>query len=387
MARFLLITHIYPPAVDGGSRAIAKMGDYLYSQGHQILVLSSNCTSSDDFVKKSHTTVKHPSSILSLPVFTFLHRPLKFLGRFFPLFKTLAKGPIFSSLPLFKLISFHPDYILAGPLPTTIVLYAKFIRLFTKSKLIICPCFHPNDPDFQNPSLISVLKKADYLWCLTNFEKKYFVNQLKLTSAKYFVHGLGLDQDFLIDPQKIHFPQKINLLFIANFSAHKRAELLIQAFDILLKKHPEASLSLMGQKTLYFPQIEAFLQNFPASFTKKINFVFAPSRDQIKNAIDSASCLILPSIHESFGLVFIESLARGKPVIGADTPQTREVLQHLNGGLTFKRDDPQDLYLKISQLIESPLLSSKLGLQGFHIVKNSYTWNKIGEKLCKKLSL
>ena len=160
MARFLLITHIYPPAVDGGSRAIAKMGDYLHRQGHQILVLSSNCTSSDDFVKKSHPTVKHPSSILSLPVLTFLHRPFKFLGRFFPLFETLAKGPIFSSLPLFKLISFHPDYILAGPMPTTILFYARFIQLITKSKLIICPCFHPNDPDFQNPSLISVLKKA-----------------------------------------------------------------------------------------------------------------------------------------------------------------------------------------------------------------------------------
>jgi hypothetical protein len=50
--KVLLISHIFPPAVDGGSKVVYKLGQYLKSQNHQILYLSSNCSSTDDFVKQ-----------------------------------------------------------------------------------------------------------------------------------------------------------------------------------------------------------------------------------------------------------------------------------------------------------------------------------------------
>lgn len=50
MANILLVTHIYPPATDGGSKVIAKIGDHLQSHGHQTMVLTSNCSSTDDFI-------------------------------------------------------------------------------------------------------------------------------------------------------------------------------------------------------------------------------------------------------------------------------------------------------------------------------------------------
>jgi glycosyltransferase involved in cell wall biosynthesis len=349
--------------------------------------LTSNCTSTDDFSQKQHPIVIHQSKIISLPVITFLHRPFKLLGRIFPSFKTLSKGPIFKYLPLKKIISFKPDYILAGPLPTTIILYARFIQLITKSKLVINPCFHPKDPDFQTPILLSILKKSDYLWPLTNYEKNYFQKNLKITHPQYFVHGLGVDDNFIINEKNIHYPKKPNLVFIANFSAHKRTELLITAFNLVLKKYPEASLTLLGQKTLYFPKITAFLKIVPIKTKSKIKFIFNPTQTQIKLALDKSSFLILPSIHESFGLVFVESLARGKAIIGADTPQSSEVIKTLGGGLTFKTDSVDNLYQTICQLIESPQLSKKLALTGYQNVKNTYTWNKIGEKLCQKLGI
>jgi len=397
MAKILLITHIYSPAVDGGSKIIAKIGDYLKNHGHKILVITSNCTSTDDFSQKKHSVISHPSAIISLPVITFFHRPFKLLAKIFPAFTTFSKGPIFKFFPflssLKSILQFHPDFIIAGPLPTTIIIYATLLHfLSTKlfhysTKLLIIPCFHPKDTDFQTPLLISLLKKSDYIWSLTNFEKEYFQKQLKITSPKYFVSGLGVDSDFVISKKYIKYPKKPNLVFIANFSAHKRSELLIEAFDLILKKHPQATLTLLGQKTLYFPQITAFLKTISPQTRKKIKFIFKPSTQQIKQSLDKAYFLILPSVHESFGLVFVESLARGKPIIGTDTPQTAEVINTLKGGLTFKVDNLNSLVKSILKLIDSPPFSKKLGLNGYQTVKNFYTWDKIGENLCQKLSL
>ena len=387
MANFLLLTHIYPPAVDGGSKVIAKMGEYLNKQGHSILAVTSNCTSTDDFSKPIHREITHPPNIISLPVITLFHRPFRLLGKFFPSFKTLSKGPIFKSLPLRQIINFHPDYIIAGPLPTTIIIYAKFIQLFTKSKLIINPCFHPQDPDFQTPLLLSLLKKSDYLWCLTNYEKKYFQKYLKIQSPQYIVHGLGVDTSFVIDKSKISFPKNPNILFIANFSAHKRTELLIQSFCEILENHPQTSLTLMGQKTLYFPKIQSILRNLPSDTKKKIKIIFKPTQEQIKKAIDNSTCLVLPSVHESFGLVFVESLARGKPIVAANTKQSSEVLNTLHGGQAFTPDNLSSLTNTILKLSKSPKLAKDLGLKGHNIVSKSYTWDKIGGHICKKLAI
>lgn len=388
MSRFLLLTHIYPPAVDGGSKIISKIGKYLEKDGHETLVVTSNCSLTDDFVstRQSRILTKEDSqNIIRIPVITFLHRPFKLLGRIFPLFKTLSKGPIFKYLPLLKIILYKPDYIIAGPLPTTIVFYARIIQILTKSKLIICPCFHPSDPDFRTPAISSILNKSNYLWCLSHYEKKYLFTKLQITKPQYFVYGLGVDSNFIIDPKKIKYPKKPHLIFIANFAAHKRAELLIQAFELILKKHPETRLSLLGQKTLYFPKLIQFINKAPKNVQKKIKIIIKPSKKQIISHLDNSSFLILPSIQESFGLVFIESLARGKAVIGASTPQTRETINKLKGGLLFKTDCVDDLSKKICQLIESPKLSQKLALDGYQNVKKFYTWNRIGKELCKKL--
>jgi glycosyltransferase involved in cell wall biosynthesis len=389
MARVLLLTHIYPPAIDGGSRVIAKIGDYLKKHNHQILVLTSNCTSTDDFVSTRHRRLKIDDGqhIIRLPIFTIFHRPLKFLARIFPNFKTISKGPIFTHLPLHKIIAFKPDFIIAGPLPTTIIIYAHLIRFFTKSKILFNPCFHPNDPDFQTPLLLSLLSKSDYLWCLTNYEQKYFHDKLNITRPVYFIHGLGVDTDFIIDKKLIKTPKIPNLLFIANFSAHKRCELLISAFEKVLKIYPSASLSLLGQKTLYFPVITKFLEGIDSNTKKHIYFVFNPNTTQIKNAIDQSTCLILPSIHESFGLVFVESLARGKVIIGADTPQGTQVINSLGGGLFFKTDNLDSLFEIIMKIIKNPSFSKKIAMTGYQNVKNTYTWDKIGKNLCKKLGI
>ena len=95
--KILLISHIFPPAIDGGSKVIYKLGQYLESQKHNCLYLSSDCSSTDDFVKSKFSKSKElNSSQIKLPTYHHLRKPLKLINLFLnkDLLRILQKGPI-----------------------------------------------------------------------------------------------------------------------------------------------------------------------------------------------------------------------------------------------------------------------------------------------------
>ncbi|HPT65939.1 MAG TPA: glycosyltransferase family 4 protein [Candidatus Woesebacteria bacterium] len=389
--RILLLSHIFPKAIDGGSKVIYKLGQYFESQQHQTLYISSDCSSTDDFVKKiQHTSPPINQKIIKLPVYHHLRRPLKFLNLFLKsdFLKVLQKGPIFKIIPfiktVIKIIKFNPDLIVAGPLPTTIVLYGNFFKKITKSKLLINSSFHPTDFDFQQKPLIKSLQSANFLWTLTQFETDYFIKNFNIDPKKIILAGNGVDSNFLLKRSKITTNKPTtNLLFIGSLSAHKRVDLLIQSFSNFIS--PKISLTIAGQKTLFYPQIEKLVNSLDPKIKSQIKFIFDFPQNDLINLIDNCDVLVFPSIQESFGLVVIESWARQKPVICADIPALKELVTKSNGGLLFKTDDQTDLAKKIEFIFNHPKKAKELGKNGYEYVKNNYTWKKVGDKICQKI--
>lgn len=465
MSKILLLSHIFPPSIDGGSRVIHKLGQYFESQNYQTLYLSSDCSSTDDFVNKTplssclpahkvgHLPLKKErhsplifqgrglrDGFLKLPVYRNLRRPLKFINLFIPkkfylhqLFQVFQKGPVFKIIPFakatIKIIRFQPDYIIAGPLPTTIILYAKFyknvINIFNKinnfpsfrqrrglrgrfCKLLINASFHPTDPDFLLSPLIKTLQSADFIWTLTQFESDYFIKKFNINPSKIILAGNGVDSNFLLNPLNKLIPcpvkgrdrEGFSLLFIGSLSAHKGVDLLINSFSNLYNKKiisslnqgrmprfvGEVGLVIAGQKTLFYPQIKKIVDQLPKTIKSKIKFIYNFPQSKLAELIDNCDLLILPSSQESFGLVLIEAWARSKPVIVSDIPSLSEMIQKTHGGLTFKLKDSSDLTKKILQLINSPQLMTQLGQNGFNYVKNNYLWSIVGKKIWQKIS-
>ena len=402
MARCLLITHIFPPAVDGGSKVISKIGDYLDRQGNLILILTSNCRSSDEF-SHHYQPIKTSKNknIIRLPVFTSFHRPFKFLSKYLPIFSIFKIGPIFKLIPfifsLIKIVKFKPEYIIAGPLPTTVVLYTHLIRYLTKvltfhsSKVLINASFHYTDKDFYNPLLIHCLKKSDYLWTLTDFETNYFHQKFDIPISKMINVGNGVDSSFLTKAPTLYRSNALSLLFVGSFAAHKGIETLVDAFVIIsnnlsLQRSNDLSLCLAGQPTLYSPIIEKKINLLPKSIRSKIKIIYNFPPSQLSTLIDSSSILISPSTQESFGLILIEAIARKKPFIAANIPASAEIIRKTKGGLLFKTNNPKDLSSKILKLYRSKALQLSLGQKGFDYVQSHCTWDRIGKTIWQKIS-
>lgn len=418
--KVLLLSHIFPPAIDGGSKVIYKLGQYFESQNFETLYLSSDCSSTDDFVKSkykiSNVLKFQRSNVLKLPVYHHLRRPLKFLNLFLnqDLLRVFQKGPIFKIIPFIKatikVIKFKPDLIVAGPLPTTIVLYATFFKkiintfyfpLLSKGnaglsgrgfcKLLINASFHTTDQDFHQIPLIKSLQKANYLWTLTKSESNYFIKNFNINPQKIILAGNGVDLNFL-KKSKINLRSdklKSEILFIGSLAAHKRVDLLIKSFaNIPLLSSKEGlgvDLILAGQPTLFYPKIEKLVNSFKPEIKSKIKFIFKFPQKDLAKIIDNCDVLVLPSIQESFGLVLLEAWARQKPVICANIPALKELVTQTNGGLLFKIDDQKDLTKKLKFILDNPDKAKQLGQNGYKYVKNNYTWDKVSQKICQKL--
>jgi glycosyltransferase involved in cell wall biosynthesis len=395
MSRILILSHVFPPALDGGSTFLFQLAKHLAPR-HSVSVLTSNCYSTDDFVKSQIKTIpvnQNPLSntqIYRLPVSKTIHLPLR-------LFKKLRPGPQnpFITGPVFlptdflktilKIKKQPPQVIISGPLPTAMPLYGHLLSRLFKAKHIVLPCFHTADFNFYHPCLLSVLKKTDLLLPFTAFEKNFYRQKFKIPSKKLYLYSGGVEKSFLTTDKK---PLPRHLLFLGNHSAHKGIELLFSAYSRLFSSRPSLPpLIIAGQKTLYTPRIKKTFSLLPSPVKKQITFITHFDLSQKKQLLDQAYFLILPSNHESFGLVLVEALARSTPFLAAALPAIKEIQQKSRGGLIFKPNDPLDLSKKISVLLDNPQDTVKMGKMGYNWVSQNLTWEKLifdFEKECQK---
>jgi glycosyltransferase involved in cell wall biosynthesis len=93
--------------------------------------------------------------------------------------------------------------------------------------------------------------------------------------------------------------------------------------------------------------------------------------------------LVLPSIDrsEAFGIVSLEAMASGVPVIASDLPGVRSVVDKKKTGLLVKPANVDNLANMIDYLLKNPKIAKEYGKAGREKVLQEYTWDKVGHKL------
>jgi len=95
-----------------------------------------------------------------------------------------------------------------------------------------------------------------------------------------------------------------------------------------------------------------------------------------RDAYDRADVLVLPSDAEGFGLVLIEAMASGVPVIGTDVDGIRDVITHMQTGLLVPARSPLDLAKAIQTLRDQPTLRMRLVNNARQKVVDHFSWAK-----------
>ncbi len=367
--RVLVLSHIYPPAVDGGSQIIYKFVEVLKKKEKvEVKVITSDAYSTDDFLSPEAEKLKRrPRKDNKIIRVRTIRWPARIIRR--------ITGPVFIGFPWLKIIRWKPEVIIGGAFPTTIPIYAWIASKLTGSKLWLIPCTHFKFENFSRFPLIPILKQADKIYSLTKQEKNFYIKNYKIDKSKIIVFNPPVDKKLLVDKKfEPEFPKQPTLLFLGNHAAHKRIEMLIKSMARLFNGSigEKPKLVIAGKKTLYTPEIEKLIDSLPEKIKKNISLQGEYNRQEQIKLLDQSTVLVNPSEFETLGLVFMEAWARKKPVIAADLDLLEEVIDDGENGLFFEKDSLDDLVAKIKQVIENPDLAKKLGENGYKKVRNKY---------------
>lgn len=106
----------------------------------------------------------------------------------------------------------------------------------------------------------------------------------------------------------------------------------------------------------------------------RIHFLKNLSREELAGCYAHADVFALPSTGEGFGLVFLEAMAFGCPLVGAACGGTTDLVEDGVNGLLVPPRDPDRLAQTLSRLLRDEALHAALGRQGSEIVRRKYSF-------------
>ena len=117
---------------------------------------------------------------------------------------------------------------------------------------------------------------------------------------------------------------------------HKGFDLLIEAFHLFAQKNKEWKLDIVGEGVE-----EELYRSLITKYQLEDRVIIHPFTNNVQDYYSKAQVYVLSSRWEGFGLVLVEAMAHGLPVVSSDLPTSQEIMGDF--GLYFKNGDIQDL--------------------------------------------
>jgi glycosyltransferase involved in cell wall biosynthesis len=172
-------------------------------------------------------------------------------------------------------------------------------------------------------------------------------------------------------PQKTSGGRAI-VLCVAQKRPYKNLPTLIRAVAALDEESPV--LVLPGAPTEHEAELRALAGRLGVS--DRVRFPAWVSADELEALYAEATCFVLPSLIEGFGLPVLEAMARGVPVACSDRPALPEVAGE--AALLFDPTDQNAVTDAVRRLIRDPELRSSLAARGLARVRE-FTWRRTAD--------
>jgi D-inositol-3-phosphate glycosyltransferase len=241
-----------------------------------------------------------------------------------------------------------------------------------------------------------VLRRADGIVVATLAELTQLRFLYKADARKLTVIPPGVDVSHFYpipsDEAKMFIglkPDDRMILFVGRIEPLKGVDTLIRAMSCLQVKESEGKpvhLAIIGGDPGASPEEMntemARLQKLCADLGLDQSVVFLGMRDQDKLPYyySAAEVVVMPSHYESFGMVALEAMACGTPVIASEVGGLGYLVRDGETGFTIPDQEPETLCEKISWLLNDPELHAAMSRKAVEYAQD-YAWEKIASQI------
>jgi glycosyltransferase involved in cell wall biosynthesis len=401
--RVLHAVQAYYPAIGGSEWLMKNVSERLVSRyGDEVSVLTTNAYRPEAF---THTAgpfmppgVENINGVMirRFQVFNGLQMFRRLLAQgshrlklpFNDWLRTIQNGPLIRGMPK-AIAQTDAQVVFATAFP-----FLHMYRALTGARrgnmpIVFLGAIHvANKWDYDRKMMYKAIQHADAYIAHTTFERDHLV-QRGIDAEKITVIGAGVDADDFINADGTVFRKKHGwgdkpvVGVLARQSALKRLDILLRAMPRVWEKHPDAHLLMAGARTSFSPNIDRMIHALAPEQRDRVTVINDFSEGEKPDLLMACDVLAHPSANESFGIVFLEAWACGKPVIGAREGAVPSVVDDGYDGLLFNYPDPNSLAKAILELLANPSLRNKLGQAGREKTLSNYTWDIVTERLRK----
>lgn len=196
--------------------------------------------------------------------------------------------------------------------------------------------------------------KSDKVICVSKAVKKHLSENYSQTVNKSVVIYNCIEEEFFNNkenPQEFRTKLELKtsdkvLLFLGRINKVKGVDLLLDAFKMLITKHSDLKLLLIGE---VIDKEFAWLKNSPPG-----NVIFLNPTSKVLDYYALADLIILPSRNDPFPYVMLEAGALKKPFIGSKTGGIKEFIKDGVNGHLFEPENAKELAEKILYALNNP---------------------------------
>ena len=337
-------TNYYHPVVNGVVRSVASFRENLMNQGHNVFVFAQ----SDGSYKDEEPFIfRYPS--LSLP-----------LG---DISTAIPVSPFVDQLlPMLKLDVIHTHH--------PVLLGQTAARKAAELDLPLIFTFHTQYWEythyipFPQEIIQEFLKNAVHRWLREFMQKCQHIIIPSESLRDILVRDYGLHERYSVIPTGTDLEPFLNadgkalraekgwqkeivLISVGRLAPEKNWDTLIQGFAKVHTKHPEARLVLIGDGSAR-QSLEAL--SVELGIADRVTFTGSIPFEEIPRYLKAADLFAFASVTETQGIVTMEAMAAGLPVVAVDGPGTRDIVQNGKQGYLVE-NDPDALAKKLNQLL------------------------------------
>lgn len=233
-----------------------------------------------------------------------------------------------------------------------------------------------------------ICKHSSHITAISRAAKIFIIQSMSAPERRVSVIPLGvdpeefrpLDEEGTRVKEKLGLKGKIAILFVGRLTPVKGVDYLVKAFLRIHRKFPKTCLLIRGDGDL-----KSCLQDFIRNHGLENFVIFLPFyvRRELPLLYAMSDIFVLPSLKEPFGLVLLEAMACGKPVIGTKIGGISDIIKDKENGFLISQSNIEELVEKLEILVRDEKLRINMGLNGRKMAEKEFDYEVIAKKTLK----